>query len=126
MVQGQVLHAFQLWLYLLGLKEVVGAALDSVSIDDIRKYYFRKACDYMHAYHEGKAGDDIYQSVKQYKSHRRVFDTNFGLNLWKYNLYSLVSNSKKTGPSPAEWVLHLCTLSGSELAMETFTTLIGI
>lgn len=34
------------------------------------------ACEYMHAYREGKAGDGVYTSVKEDKSHCLVFDTN--------------------------------------------------
>ena len=47
--------------------------LDSVSLDTIRKY-FRKVLDYEKAYiEEKKAGREVEQAVKVYKSHRRVF-----------------------------------------------------
>ena len=46
-------------------------ALDSVSIDLIRRF-FRKACDYERVYIEGKAaGKEVEQAMKVFKSHRR-------------------------------------------------------
>ena len=49
-----------------GLKRILPQALDSVSVTSIRKY-FRKAHDYE------KAGKEVENVVKRYKSHRRVF-----------------------------------------------------
>ena len=58
-----------------GLQEVIPAALNTVTtIDDIRKY-FRKARDYMNAYREDNTEEGVMKSVKEYKSHRHVFDT---------------------------------------------------
>ena len=55
------------------LREILHPALDSVSVDLIRKY-FRKIRDYERAYNEGvKAGREVEEAVKKYKSHRRVF-----------------------------------------------------
>ncbi len=51
----------------------VNPALDSVSTDLIRKY-FRRVLEYERAYLEGKkAGKELEQAVKVYKSHRRIF-----------------------------------------------------
>ena len=56
-----------------GLERTVIPALESVSIDTIRKYY-RKCREYMQAYKEGKTGrSDVETTVQKYTSHRRVF-----------------------------------------------------
>lgn len=56
-----------------GLKKIIEPALDSVTIDKIRKY-FRKSRDYGRAYREGhEAGKMLENAVKKYKSHRRIF-----------------------------------------------------
>ena len=57
-----------------GLQEIIPVALQRVTVDNVRKY-FRKARDYMQAYHEGKVLDEVTKTVKLYKSHRRVFDS---------------------------------------------------
>ena len=55
------------------LRATIDPALDSVSVDLIRKYY-RKVRDYEAAYVEGnKAGKEVENAVKKYKSHRRIF-----------------------------------------------------
>ena len=54
-----------------GLKRNIYPALESVTLDDIRKY-FRKSRDYLHAFNEGYSGFQADQKVKEYKSHRRV------------------------------------------------------
>ena len=55
------------------LRLIIRPALDSVSLDLIRKY-FRKAQDYERAYSEGKeSGKELEQAVKVCKSHRRIF-----------------------------------------------------
>ena len=58
---------------LVKLRQIINPGLDSVTVDLIRKY-FRKARDYEKAYTEGfKAGKQVEDAVKKYKSHRRVF-----------------------------------------------------
>ena len=58
---------------LVRLRQIVGPALDSVQADLIRKY-FRRVDEYERAYLEGKkAGKELEQAVKVYKSHRRIF-----------------------------------------------------
>lgn len=58
---------------LIKLRQIINPALESVSVDLIRKF-FRKARDYERAYIEGfKAGKEVHEAVKTYKSHRRVF-----------------------------------------------------
>ena len=58
---------------LVKLRQIIHPALDSVTVDLIRKYA-RKARDYEKAYHEGnKAGKSVEEAAKKYKSHRRVF-----------------------------------------------------
>ena len=53
-------------------KCTVVPALESISINLIRKY-FRKARDYMRAYREGHAsGKELEKAVNKYKSHRRI------------------------------------------------------
>ena len=55
------------------LRETVNPALDSITVDLIRKY-FRKVREYETAYlEENKAGKEVEAAVKRYKSHRRVF-----------------------------------------------------
>lgn len=55
------------------LRQILNPALDSVSTDTIRKY-FRRVQEYERAYREGKkAGSEVEQAVKVYKSDRRVF-----------------------------------------------------
>ena len=59
------------------LRLIINPALDSVSVDLIRKYT-RKARDYEDAYRAGhKAGKKVEEAVKAYKSHRRIFSENF-------------------------------------------------
>ena len=58
---------------LVKLRQIIHPALDSVTVDLIRKYS-RKARDYERAYTDGnKAGKAVENAVKKYKSHRRVF-----------------------------------------------------
>ena len=65
---------------LLKLRQIINPALDSVSIDLIRKYCC-KARDYEEAYKAGhKAGKGVEEAVKAYKCHRRVFNENISLN----------------------------------------------
>lgn len=55
------------------LRTIIDPALDSVAIDLIRKY-FRRVREYERAYLEGKkAGKELEQAVKVFKSHRRIF-----------------------------------------------------
>ena len=55
-----------------GLEKTVIPALDSISVDLIRKY-FRKNREIMRAYREGYTpGRELETALKQYKSHRRV------------------------------------------------------
>lgn len=55
------------------LRQIIDPALDSVTVDHIRKFA-RKSRDYEKAYREGlKAGKEVENAVKKYKSHRRVF-----------------------------------------------------
>ena len=55
------------------LRQIMDPALDSVTVDHIRKFS-RKARDYEKAYREGhKAGKAVEDAIKTYKSHRRVF-----------------------------------------------------
>ena len=61
-----------------GLERTVNPGLNSVTLDQIRKF-FRKTRDTMRAYREGvSAGPDLEKALKQYKSHRRVSEA--GLN----------------------------------------------
>ncbi len=56
-----------------GLRKIITPALDSVQLDSMRKY-FRKTRDYERAYREGyKAGREVEQALKVFKSHRRFF-----------------------------------------------------
>ena len=56
-----------------GLRNIVEPGLDSVTVDNIRKF-FQKARDYERAYREGHtAGKIVEQAVKKFKSHRRTF-----------------------------------------------------
>lgn len=55
------------------LRQIIGPALDSVSVDLIRKYFSRVG-EYERAYLEGKkAGKEVEQAAKVFKSHRRIF-----------------------------------------------------
>ena len=61
---------------LVKLRAIINPALDSVSVDLIRKYA-RKARYYEQAYKDGhNAGEKVEDAVKAYKSHRRVFNEN--------------------------------------------------
>ena len=61
---------------LIKLRQIINPALDSVTVDLIRKYS-RKARDYENAYRAGHtAGKKVEEAVKAYKSHRRVFNEN--------------------------------------------------
>ena len=56
-----------------GLRSAIRPALDSVSLDLIRKY-FRKSRDYARAYACGTAiGSEMASMLKKYKSNRRIF-----------------------------------------------------
>ena len=58
------------------LRAIINPALDSVSVDLIRKYT-RKARYYEQDYKDGhKAGKKVEDAAKAYKSHRRVFNEN--------------------------------------------------
>lgn len=58
------------------LRAIMHPALDSVSMDLIRKY-FRRVLEYERAYNEGKkAGRAVEKAVQVYKSHRRIFFEN--------------------------------------------------
>ena len=55
-----------------GLEKNINPGLNSVTLDQIRKY-FRKMRETMHAYREGHtAGPELEKALKQYKSHRRI------------------------------------------------------
>ena len=55
-----------------GLERTVTPALESVQLTTIGKY-FRKCREYMQAYRDGNSGgNEVENSVKKYKSHRRV------------------------------------------------------
>ena len=57
-----------------GLEGTIIPALDSVTLDSIRKF-FRKMRDYINAYKEGlTAGPELEKAVKKYKSHRKVYE----------------------------------------------------
>ena len=59
---------------LMKLRQIINPALDSVSVDLIRKYA-RKARDYEKAYRSGhQAGKSVEAAVESYKSHRRIFN----------------------------------------------------
>ena len=58
-----------------GLEKTIPSALDSISVELMRKY-FRRVCEYHRAYREGKGGGtEVETAVKLYKSHRRVSET---------------------------------------------------
>lgn len=58
-----------------GLEKTIIPALDSISVDLIRKY-FRKTREIMRAYREGHTpGHELETALKEYKSHRRVSTT---------------------------------------------------
>ena len=57
------------------LQKVVPEGLDSVTIDQMKKFF--KTCrDYERAYREGGSGREVEERVKLYKSHRRVYRDN--------------------------------------------------
>ena len=56
---------------LSGLRQTIPHALDSVSIETIRKLYMRTN-RYMDAYRHGLRGKAAEFAVRQYKSHRRI------------------------------------------------------
>ena len=57
-----------------GLENTIVPALDSVTLDSIRRF-FRKMRDYMHAYKEGlTAGPELEKAIKKYKSHRKIHE----------------------------------------------------
>ena len=56
-----------------GLQRIVTPAMESVTLDLIRKY-FRKSRDYLHAYDEGTTGFKANEAVKLYKAHRKGND----------------------------------------------------
>lgn len=59
---------------LTGLRRIIETALDSVTLDNIRKY-FRKARDYERAYREyHQAREEVELGIKVYQSHRRIFN----------------------------------------------------
>ena len=65
-------------------------AVDSVTVDPIRKY-FRKAREYEQAYIEGKkTGKEVEAAVQRYKSHRRVFTENINCESSR-KLYILIT-----------------------------------
>ena len=56
-----------------GLERTIVAAIESVRLDTICKY-FRKCREYMQAYREGNAeGNSVERAVQKYKSHWGVF-----------------------------------------------------
>ena len=56
------------------LRSIINPALDSVTTDLIRKFY-RRVFEYERGYNEGKkAGREVENAIKIYKSHRRVFE----------------------------------------------------
>ena len=58
--------------FMTGLRSAIRPALDSLSLDLIRKY-FRKSRDYARAYAWGTAiGSEMASMLKKYKSHRRI------------------------------------------------------
>ena len=60
---------------ILGLRQNWQPALETVSVDDIRRY-FRRVREYMNAYKEGHTGIiAVEAAVKKYASHRRVHHT---------------------------------------------------
>ena len=57
-----------------GLEGTIIPALDSVTLDSIKKF-FRKMRDYINAYKEDlTAGPELEKAVKKYKSHRKVYE----------------------------------------------------
>ena len=57
------------------LEKIVDTALDTVSVELIRKY-FRKVREYQRAYREGNTlGKEMQTILKKYKSHRRVLES---------------------------------------------------
>ena len=66
------------WQYVNGsivkLRQIVPSSLDSVSVEMMNKF-FRTCRDYEMAYRSGCKGKEVEATVKLYKSHRRVFNT---------------------------------------------------
>ena len=61
--------------YSSNLEKIVDTALDTVSVELIRKY-FRKVREYQRAYREGNTlGKEMQTILKKYKSHRRVLES---------------------------------------------------
>ena len=56
------------------LQRMVTPALASVSLDQMRKY-FRKSRDYVNAFKDGHTGYKADKVIKDYRSHRRVPET---------------------------------------------------
>ena len=56
------------------LQRMVAPALASVTLDQIRKY-FRKSRDYVNAFKDGHTGYEADKVIKDYRSHRRVPET---------------------------------------------------
>ena len=54
-----------------GLEKIVPEALDSVTLEQIRKYA-RHSWRFIDAYHKGLTGVHALYAVKKYKSHRRI------------------------------------------------------
>ena len=54
-----------------GLEKTITPALYSVDVDLVRKF-FRKTREYHRAYREGKKITEMKNTLKQYKSHRRL------------------------------------------------------
>ena len=57
-----------------GLEKTIDAALNSMTVELVRKY-FRKVREYQRAYREGNiVGKEMQNTLKIYKSHRRVLE----------------------------------------------------
>ena len=56
------------------LRQVVPSSLDSVT-DEMMNKFFRTCRDYEMAYRSGCKGKEVEATVKLYKSHRRVYNT---------------------------------------------------
>ena len=57
-----------------GLQNIITPALESVTLDNIRKFY-RKSRKYILAFRNGHSGYEADLAITQYKSHRRVNET---------------------------------------------------
>ena len=67
-IRAQCDYSFQ------GLEKTLGAALDSVDVEILRKFY-RKVREYHRAYRNNvKVGKEMEKTLKVYKSHHRVTD----------------------------------------------------